>query len=136
MMIFGAFSFFTGMMYLSLGAFPIVGFLAIGAVGLWIAFKLCFKYQRQWTRVRVTADHVRVDHVNPKGHASNIELPAAFTRVELKEPLTVHSWLTLAHKREAYVIGRFLTIEERASLADAIRAAQRDARMERFADPV
>ena len=50
MMIFGAFSFFTGMMYLSLGAFPIVGFLAIGAVGLWIAFKLCFKYQASLLR--------------------------------------------------------------------------------------
>ncbi len=129
-------SFFSGMAFLSLGAFPIIGFFGLDVLAVWIAFRVCFRYQRQWTRVRVTARHLRVDHRNPAGKESFVELPAAFARIELEEPLTPHSWLTLSHRREAYVIGRFLTVEERKSLADAIRTALHQARAERHPQPV
>lgn len=119
--------------FLSMGALPIAGFLGLDVLAVWLGFRFCFRDQRQWTRIRVTADCLRVDHVSPKGTASNVELPTVFTRVELKEPLTPNSWLTLAHKTEAYVIGRFLTVDERKSLADAIRDALSRARNERFA---
>ncbi|MAK59723.1 MAG: hypothetical protein CMK09_01970 [Ponticaulis sp.] len=128
-------SFMSGMAFLSLGAFPIIGFFGLDVLAIWIAFKLCFRYQRQWTRVRVTAENLRVDHMNPKGETSFIELPSAFARIELSEPLTPYSWLTLAYQRQAYVIGRFLTVDERKSLADAIRTALLKARSERHFDP-
>ena len=127
-------SFLSGMVFLSMGAFPVIGFFGLDVLALWFAFKVCFKNQSQWTRIRVTAEHLRVDHMNPKGEASHVELPAAFTRIELKEPLTANSWLTLAYRREAYVIGRFLTVDERKSLAEAMRDALRHARSERHDD--
>ncbi len=122
----------SSLAFLTAGAIPIVGFLALDALIVWLAFRMCFQNQKQWTRVRVTADHLRVDHMNPKGRESNVELPTAFTRVELEEPLTAYSWLTLAARGEAYVIGRFLTIDERKSLADALRDALSRARSERY----
>lgn len=122
--------------FLSVGAIPIVGFLGLDALAVWLAFKLCYRTQSQWTRVRVTAEHLRVDHMNPKGQASNIELPTAFARVELKDPVTPHSWLTLSMRREAYVIGRFLTVDERKSLAEAIKDALQRARAERLPSEV
>lgn len=134
MVVLAVISFLSGMAFLSLGAFPIMGFFGLDVLAIWIAFKVCFRNQRQWTRVRVTAEHLRVDHMNPKGEASHVELPSAFTRIELKEPLTANSWLTLAYRREAYVIGRFLTVEERKGLADAIRDALGRAKSERHED--
>lgn len=129
-------SFISGMAFLSLGAIPVVGFFGLDVLAVWIAFKVCFKYQKQWTRVRVTADHLRVDYQNPKGETSHIELPSAFARIELKKPLTANSWLTLAYGKQAYVIGRFLTVDERVSLAEAIQHALRRAKSERhFAVP-
>lgn len=122
----------SALAFLSVGAIPVVGFLGLDALAVWLAFRLCFRNQEQWTRVRVTAEHLRVDHRNPRGDASSIELPTAFARVELKEPLTPHSWLTLAVRGEAYVIGRFLTVEERQSLAETIRTALIRARSERL----
>lgn len=127
---------FSALAFIQAGAVPIVGFMGLDILIVWLAFKVCFRDQTQWTRVRVTADALRVDHVNPKGEASNVELPTAFARVELKEPLTAHSWLTLANKSEAYVIGRFLTLDERKSLADAIQDALFRARRERFVSEV
>ncbi len=127
---------FSALAFLTVGALPIVGFLGLDALAVWIAFKLCFRTQKQWTRVRVTADHLRVDHMNPKGEHSNVELPTHFVRVDLKEPVTPHSWLTLSVRGEAYVIGRFLTVDERKSLAKAIRDALHTARRERFPSEV
>lgn len=127
---------FSAVAFLSAGALPIVGFMGLDILAVFLGFKICFRDQKQWTRVRVTAENLRVDHVNKKGEASNVELPTAFARVELKKPYTPNSWLTLANRGEAYVIGRFLTIDERKSLAEAISDALLRARNERFPSEV
>lgn len=122
----------TATAFFALGAFPVVGFLGLDVLAVYLAFRYCFRDQKQWTRVRVTADVLRVDHLNPKGVRSHVELPTYFTRIELDEPLKPTSWLKLISKSEAYVIGRFLTPDERKSLADRLRDAIADARQERF----
>ena len=131
-----AFVLSTGFVFFSLGAIPIVGFLGLDLLAIYLAFRFCFRQQSQHTRVTVTADHLRVDHVNPKGQESSVELPTAFARVELAEPLNARSWLTLASTGEAYGIGRFLTVAERKSLAHALRNAISDARRERYLSKV
>ena len=122
--------------FLSRGAFPIIGFLGLDILAVWLAFKVCFKDQTQWTRVRISPETLRVDHRNPKGVETHIELPTAFARVELKEPVTVHSWVTLSYQRQAYVIGRVLTVDERKSLVEAMRDAIQRARTHRYAGEV
>lgn len=122
--------------FISSGAFPIIGFLGLDVLVVWLAFKACFKSQRQWTRVQITNDVLRVDHMNPKGEESSVELPTAFARIELKTPLTPNSWVTLAHRREAYVIGRFLTMDERHSLVEAMRDALQRARRHTYSSDV
>ncbi len=122
--------------FLSRGAFPIIGFLGLDILAVWLAFKVCFKDQTQWTRVRISPETLRVDHRNPKGVETHVELPTAFARIELKEPVTVNSWVTLSYQREAYVIGRFLTIDERKSLVEAMRDAIQRARTHRYAGEV
>lgn len=119
---------FSALAFISSGAFPIIGFLGLDILAVWLAFKVCFRDQTQWTRVRVTPYTLRVDHRDPKGQESFIELPTAFARVSLKEPLTVNSWVTLSYQREAYVIGRFLTLDERVSLVGALKDALAGAR--------
>ncbi len=128
----GVCSFFGGVAFLTIGAIPVVGFFGLDALAIWLAFRFSFRDQRQRTRVRVTARHLRVDHVDPKGRARHVELETAFVRVELDQPLRPTSWLTLVCRSEAYVIGRFLTMEERSGLAEALRAALRSARAERL----
>ena len=71
-------------------------------------------------------------HTDASGREKIAEVPTAFARVELDEPLTATSWLRIEHGRTAWVIGRFLTVEERKSLASRLRSALRDARSERL----
>lgn len=122
----------AGIVYLFLGAWPVVGFFGIDALVIYLLFRRSFRDQSQRTRVSVTAEHVRLHHVRPDGTEKKAELPTAFARVELDEPLAWNSWLRIEHGQRAYVIGRFLTPKERKSLADALRRALIQARSERL----
>jgi len=59
-------------------------------------------------------------------------LPTAFTRVRLEFPDRKPSELKLAHGGQAWVIGRFLTPDERKSLKDALEKAIWSAQNERY----
>ncbi|MEM9739356.1 MAG: DUF2244 domain-containing protein [Pseudomonadota bacterium] len=125
-------SFLAGMMFLSMGAWPVIGFFGLDALALWFGFRLIRRRTRAETRVRVTADRVTLHHKDGNGGEKSAELPAAFARVELDEPVGPTSWLRIEHGQTAYIIGRFLTPKERESLAKGLRAALRRARAERY----
>jgi uncharacterized membrane protein len=60
-------------------------------------------------------------HRKANGTEKRVSVPAGFARVELDEPLRPDSWLRIEHGRTGWVIGRFLTVPERKSLADAMK---------------
>ncbi len=124
-------SFLAGLMFWSIGAFPIAGFLGLDILGIWLAFHFCFRGQREETRVTVTARNIILNHCDKRGACRSAEVPTAFARVELDEPVTPASWLRIEYGRTAWVIGRFLTPDERRSFAAALREALRRARAER-----
>lgn len=131
MTVVGVVSFACGVAFLSMGAFPVVGFFGLDALAVYIAFRSSFRRQREQTRVTVTGKTMQLRHRAADGSEKSVELPSAFTRVELDEPLSPTSWLRIEHGRTAYIIGRFLTSPERKSLSIAIRAALANARAER-----
>ncbi len=124
--------FLTGLMFWSMGAAPILGFFGLDMLAIWLAFRLSFRKQREQTHVTVTARRIRMVHTDAKGGHKEAEVPTAFARVELDEPLTSASWLRIEHGRTAWVIGRFLTMDERKSFAKALRSALQAARAERL----
>ncbi len=124
--------FLTGLMFWSMGAAPVLGFFGLDMLAIWMAFRLSFRKLREQTHITVTARHIRMAHTDHKGRQKVAEVPTAFARVELDEPLTYTSWLRIEHGRTAWVIGRFLTVDERKSLASSLRSALRAARSERL----
>lgn len=132
MVVIGAASFCAGIIYISVGAWPVLGFFGLDALLIWYCFRLSFRDQSQRTRVKVTAERVFLHHTKPDGTEKSAELPTAFARVELDEPLKWDSWLRIEHGSTAYIIGRFLTPKERKSLAMALRSALIKARSERL----
>ncbi|MFN4024771.1 MAG: DUF2244 domain-containing protein [Hyphomonas sp.] len=121
----------TGLMFWSIGALPVLGFFGLDILAIWLAFRLSFRRQREQTRVTVTARSIRLHHRDAKGREKEAEVPAAFARVELNEPAGPGDWLRIEHGRTAWVIGRFLTPDERKSFAGALRRALAAARSER-----
>jgi uncharacterized membrane protein len=124
--------FLTGLMFYSMGAVPILGFFGLDMVAVWLAFRLSFRKLEQETHVTVTARAIRMRHRDPRGRVREAEVPTAFARVELDEPVLPDSWLRIEHGRSAWVIGRFLTPDERKAFATRLREAVRAARSERL----
>ena len=131
----GLCSFAAGILYVTVGAWPVFGFFGLDALALWYAFRMSFRSQKQETRIRIDADHVHLSHKQAGRPDKSAELPTAFVRVELDEPVLPTSWLRIEHGRQAFVIGRFLTPDERLSFARALRNALKQARAERYPDP-
>lgn len=123
--------FMTGLMFWSMGALPILGFMGLDVLAIWLAFRISFRRQREETRVTVTARAIRLHHRDAKGREKQAEVPSAFARIELDEPAGPTSWLRIEHGKTAWVIGRFLTPPERISLAKALRQALLAAKSER-----
>ncbi len=126
-----ALSFVSGLMFLSIGALPVAGFFGLDALALYLAFRWYRKQAREQTRVVITADTLDLYHIDRRGRRRSASLPSAFARIMLEAPGSPASLLRIEHGRTAYVIGRFLTPEERSSLADALRDALRRAGSER-----
>ena len=127
----GAVSFVTGMAFLSMGAVPVIGFFGLDALAIWLAFRWSFRKQREETRIRITASKIDMLHRKANGTEKRVSVPAGFARVELAEPLQSDSWLRVEHGHTGWIIGRFLTLPERKSLADAMKNALQQAKLER-----
>lgn len=129
----GLMSFVGGMMFLSIGAFPVLGWFGLDALAIWFAFRKNFQNLKQETRITVTAEQIALSHTQPGTEPREATLPTTFTRISLEHPDRKPSELRLAHAQTTYVIGRFLTPGERKSLHDALKAAISNARAERYA---
>jgi uncharacterized membrane protein len=127
----GLVSFVTGMAFLSMGAVPVIGFFGLDALAIWLAFRWSFRKQSERTFIRITASHLDMLHRKANGEEKRVSVPAGFARVELEEPLRPDSWLRIEHGRTAWIIGRFLTVPERKSLAEALKSALYRAKLER-----
>lgn len=124
-------SFVSGMIFLSMGALPVAGFFGLDIIALYLAFRWHRKREVEQTRVVITADTLDLHHRDKRGRERSARMPSAFARIVLDTPVSHASHLRIEHGRTAYVIGRFLTPDERTSLADALRDALRRARSER-----
>ena len=119
----GIFSFTAGILYFTVGAWPVFGFFGLDALAIWFAFRLSFKAQEQVTYVRVDETHVRLWHMQSGKPDKKADIPTAFVRVALDEPVTHNSFLTLQYGKKAWVIGRFLTPKRRKAFAGDLRQA-------------
>jgi uncharacterized membrane protein len=133
MCVVGIFSFAAGILYFTVGAWPVFAFFGLDALAIWFAFKCSFRTQEQVTYVRVDETHVRLWHIQRGQKDKKADLPTAFVRVALDEPVTHNSFLTLQYGQKAWIIGRFLTPKKRKEFAHDLRVAINKARQHNYA---
>ncbi len=121
-------SFSAGMMFMMLGAWPVIGFFGLDVLLVFLAFKLSYRDGRRREIIQITQSEIRVARRTPFGHVTAFRLPAAWTRVELAgegEP-DVQARLTSSGK--SLIIGAMLSPKEREALAEAVKEALAKAR--------
>ena len=103
-------------MYL-LGAWPVLGFMGLDVWLLWYLFRRSYLDARRSETLTLTDRELVVERRSPDGEREAHRLDAYWLRVELGERLV------LVSRGNRLVVGRFLSPDERAELADTLKAA-------------
>jgi uncharacterized membrane protein len=127
-----AFNILLAILFLAVGAKPIPIFLGFDFLAVLLAFHLNYRQARRRERVQVSADEVRVVHEIGARQRTVWRSPTAFTRVELEADGEPELKVTLALSRARLVVGGQVSPQERADFAQALQAAIRSARAERY----
>lgn len=121
-------SFTAGLAFYLAGAWPVVGFMGLEVLLVWIAFRLNYRDARQYERLVLTPALLTVERVTHHGERREWRFQPTWLRVEMADPPEPDSPLTLASHGRRLSIGSFLSAEERLDLAKALRRALAAAR--------
>ena len=126
--VFGVASFVTGIVFASMGAWPVLGFFGLDVLLFYIAFRVSYRSARLCEVVRVTRQQLTVRRVQPDGRQKVWSFEPAWARVELHQPEEHDCRLEIASGRRSLTLGAFLPPEERVEFAATLRNALREAR--------
>ena len=121
-------SFAAGIGFLLQGAWPVLGFFGLDVLLIYWAFRASFRSGRTQETVRLTRDQLVVRRINPGGDTRTWTFKPHWLSVTVEEPESHFCRLAIADRERKIWLGTFLAPEERLALADALKAALRDAR--------
>lgn len=121
-------SFAAGLGFFLLGAWPVVGFMGLDLLLVWVAFRINYRQARQYERLSLSREALTVERVSFYGERRNWSFQPAWLRVELERPPEPDSPLYLASHGRRFAVGGFLSAEEKLELAEALEAGLRRAR--------
>lgn len=111
---------------------PVLPFLGLDVLALWIALRASERAARRVERIQVTAEAVTVSREDEKGARTVWTSPTAFTRVGVEQPGEHGVRVRLMIHRKRLTLARALGPDQRVELADALKDAIRAARGERW----
>jgi uncharacterized membrane protein len=120
----GGVSFAAGILFLILGAWPVVGFFGLDVVLIYWAFRINYRAARAYEEVMVTSSELRVRKVSHRGRVAEWSLNPLWVRLDrdTHEEFGIER-LFLVSRGRKLPIGGFLSPGEKESFADALAAA-------------
>jgi len=119
-----AVSFAAGTAFYLAGAWPVVGFLGLDIVLIYLAFRANYRAARVRETLELRSSELRVRRLGGRGEVlREWTFQPYWLRVEIDEPPQHHSQLALCSHGRRLVVGAFLTPGERLEVAQALRRA-------------
>jgi uncharacterized membrane protein len=122
----------VGAMFVAMGAAPIPVFLGLDVLAIWWAFRASYRQSQRSERVRISADLVEVIRESAGRTETVWSSPTAFTRVALEDRGRYAPEVRLRLSRKVVSVGQSLGPKQRSELAQAMEAAIRAAKSERY----
>ncbi|WP_417767040.1 DUF2244 domain-containing protein [Stappia sp.] len=114
----------AGLVFLSLGAWPVFGFLGLDILLVFFAFRWNYKAARAFEEVQVSRTEIRIRKVRASGREQLFTCNPFWARLHLREEEDEGvTRITLTARNRAIDIGGFLNPEDRTSFAGALRSA-------------
>jgi uncharacterized membrane protein len=129
MLCLGGLSFISGVIFVSLGAWPVFGFFGLDVLLVYFAFRANYRSARAYEEVIVTASELTVRKVNHRGGVREWTLNPLWVRLEriVHEEFGVERLFLVSHGRRLAIAG-FLGPAEKASFARALTTALGEAK--------
>ncbi len=128
MLALGGVSFITGLVFLSMGAWPVMGFFGLDVLLVYLAFKLNYRAARAYELVELTPATLKLTQVTPSGRSKEFEFNPYWVRVRfIEHPDGSNNLKLTSHGRE-FEFGRLLNDEERRDFARVLEGALATAR--------
>lgn len=128
MAVVGAVSFFAGVSFLLMGAWPVFGFFALDVVLIYYAFRLNYRAARTYEKVSIRGATLKVIKVRASGRSREWTCNPYWARVEVASRPGRASQLRVASHGRRLVLGAFLSEGERLEFAHALEGALLDSR--------
>ena len=119
----------TGAMFALHGAWPVTPFFGADVALLALALHISKRASKRRERLMLTSERLLIERISPDGAARREEIKPYWLRVDHEDPELLGCELALVSRGRRWIVGSFLGAEERASLADALRRALREARV-------
>ena len=128
MLALGTVSFVTGLVFLSMGAWPVMGFFGLDVLLVYLAFRLNYRAARAYELVELTPATLKLTQVTPSGRSKEFEFNPYWVRVRfIEHPDGSNNLKLTSHGRE-FEFGRLLNDEERRDFARVLEGALATAR--------
>ena len=128
MVILSLISFTAGLVFFFMGAWPVVGFLGLDVLLVYVAFRLNYRAGRLYETVEVISDELTITRVHPSGRTERFACNPYWARVRLAQGRDGRTDLRLHLRGKEMSFGRFLTDDERHDFAQALTGALAQAR--------
>ena len=123
MLTLGLISLAVGIGFVSIGAWPVMGFFGLDAALVYIAFRLNYRSARRSETIRLAGDAFTVERVSVGGERRMWRFQPFWLRVILEEHGDEWNRLLVASHGRSLVIGDIVTPAVRRELAASIREA-------------
>lgn len=128
MLALGGVSFITGLVFLSMGAWPVMGFFGLDVLLVYLAFKLNYRAARAYELVELTPATLKLTRVTPSGRSKEFEFNPYWVRVRFVEHPDGSNNLKLTSHGREFEFGRLLNDDERRDFARVLEGALATAR--------
>jgi len=118
-----AMAFGLGVLFWSMGAWPITLFLIVSVILTWGAFRINYHRARRRERLRLTPHSLIVETSAPGAHTRRYGFSPGHLSVSLLDADEHHSRLRINGAEHSMEIGAFLSPKERAEAAAMLNAA-------------
>jgi uncharacterized membrane protein len=118
-----AVSFAAGAAFVAVGAWPVVGFLGVDVLLVWIAFRVSFARGRARERLTLYADRFEIERTDRWGRRERRQFEPYWLTVEMAAQGAGTPLVRLRSHGKSTVVGAFLGAGERTKLARTLDEA-------------
>jgi len=129
MLVYGIFSFVAGIVFMAMGAWPVVGFCGVDVLLLYLAFRINYARAAAYEEVTVTPSALTVRKVNHRGRVREYVLNPLWVRLEKQthEAYGLERLFVVSRGRQL-PLATFLGPDDKSAFADALGQALGEAR--------